>query len=108
MSIYLDELFICLITLKIHNLLGFETPLLVQLSMVHAPITNSYILLIITFAFLITPIVTMATFKRPRDSLAEVDTKGRFVRTESGFREKISSEHPIFKPEANRYHLYVS
>lgn len=46
--------------------------------------------------------------KRARDSLAEIDEKGRFVRTESRFRNIISTDHPVYKPEANRYHLYVS
>lgn len=43
-----------------------------------------------------------------RDSLAEVDANGRFLRTASGYRDIISSTHPIFKPESGRYHLYVS
>lgn len=41
-------------------------------------------------------------------ALAETDAGGRFVRTAAGFREIISAEHPVYKPEANRYHLYVS
>ena len=46
--------------------------------------------------------------KRARDSLVEVDEKGHFIRTESQFRNIISPDHPIYTPEANRYHLYVS
>ena len=46
--------------------------------------------------------------KRPRDSLAEVDQVGRFLRKESSFREWISSTHPEYKPEADRYHLYLA
>lgn len=43
-----------------------------------------------------------------RDSLAESDASGRFVRVDSTFREIISVDHPTFKPEADRYHLYIS
>ena len=49
-----------------------------------------------------------ATGGKVRDSLAEVDAKGRFQRTASGYREIISANNPTFKPEAGRYHLYVS
>ena len=35
-------------------------------------------------------------------------TKGKFKRQDSIFREVISHEHPEFKPESGRYHLYVS
>lgn len=45
---------------------------------------------------------------KPRDSLAEVSTDGGFVRKASTFRDIISTEHPIFKPESGRYHLYIS
>ncbi|EGC33457.1 hypothetical protein DICPUDRAFT_88765 [Dictyostelium purpureum] len=38
----------------------------------------------------------------------ELDKKGAFIRIDSSFRDHISKDHPIFKPEANRYHLYVS
>lgn len=48
------------------------------------------------------------TSKRVRDALEEVDGKGRFMRTESQFRNIISPEHLVYKPEANRYHLYIS
>eukprot|EP01041_Mallomonas_annulata_P007626 gene7624-15613_t len=33
---------------------------------------------------------------------------GRFQRVESTFREIISNEHPEYKPESGRYHLYIS
>jgi hypothetical protein len=42
------------------------------------------------------------------DALAEIGDTGKFVRTAAGFREIISNEHPIFKPENGRYHLYIS
>lgn len=45
---------------------------------------------------------------KAKDSLAEVDAGGKFVRTAAGFREQVSPEHPVFKPEADRYHLYIS
>lgn len=35
-------------------------------------------------------------------------SKGAFIRENSQFRHLISTEHPTFKPEKNRYHLYVS
>lgn len=44
----------------------------------------------------------------PRDSLAEVGGDGHFIRKPSAFREFVSADHPTFKPEAGRYHLYVS
>jgi glutathionyl-hydroquinone reductase len=46
--------------------------------------------------------------KRARDSLAESDRSGKFVRVDSAFRDIISVNHPIFKPEVGRYHLYIS
>lgn len=45
---------------------------------------------------------------KPRDALAEVSDGGKFVRTAAGFREFISPQHEVFKPEAGRYSLYVS
>ena len=36
------------------------------------------------------------------------NSKGDFTRQASIFREKISEQHPLFQPEKNRYHLYVS
>lgn len=42
------------------------------------------------------------------DALAEVDKKGRFVRQDAGFRDWVSHDHATFKPEANRYHLYLA
>ena len=38
----------------------------------------------------------------------KTNSKGSFQRPASNFREIISAQHPIFKPEKNRYHLYVS
>jgi hypothetical protein len=49
----------------------------------------------------------MSNFKA-KDSLAEMEGKGAFVRTASVFRETISLEHPKYQPEFNRYHLYIS
>ena len=34
--------------------------------------------------------------------------KGAFKREDSQFRSVISEDHPIFKPDLNRYHLYIS
>jgi len=34
--------------------------------------------------------------------------KGRFVRAESVYRDVIGEDHPVFKPEKGRYHLYIS
>lgn len=42
------------------------------------------------------------------DALAETSNDGKFVRVASGFREIISKDHSEFKPEFDRYHLYVS
>ena len=36
------------------------------------------------------------------------NSKGAFKRESSQFRNTISTTHPDFKPEKNRYHLYVS
>lgn len=46
--------------------------------------------------------------KHARDALQEVDQGGKFRRVASTFREIISKEHPTFKPEFGRYHMYVS
>jgi len=43
-----------------------------------------------------------------RDTLAEGDKEGRFVRSAATFREIISKDHPTFKPETGRYHLVIS
>jgi putative glutathione S-transferase len=45
---------------------------------------------------------------KPTDALSETDASGNFVRRASGFREIIDSNHPVFKPESGRYHLYLS
>jgi glutathionyl-hydroquinone reductase len=43
-----------------------------------------------------------------RTSLEEMSASGEYKRVDSTFREIISAEHPEFKPEAGRYHLYIS
>jgi glutathionyl-hydroquinone reductase len=45
---------------------------------------------------------------KPHDALAETSNDGKFRRIATSFREVISNDHPTFKPEANRYHLYIS
>jgi hypothetical protein len=45
---------------------------------------------------------------KARTSLEEMDKSGEYKRTDSTFREIISADHPEFKPEAGRYHLYIS
>jgi putative glutathione S-transferase len=41
-------------------------------------------------------------------ALTDINSKGSFVRPESGFREIIDKDHPIYKPAYGRYHLYIS
>lgn len=41
-------------------------------------------------------------------ALTAIDEKGAFKRTASIYRDVISIDHPIYKPEPNRYHLYIS
>ena len=44
-----------------------------------------------------------------RDSLAEATgVTGEFIRVASNFRETVSANHSIYKPEFQRYHLYIS
>lgn len=43
-----------------------------------------------------------------KGSVSTNDQKGSFKRASSVFRNKISSNHPKYLPETNRYHLYVS
>ena len=43
-----------------------------------------------------------------KGSVSTNDQKGSFKRASSVFRNKISSNHPTYLPETNRYHLYVS
>jgi putative glutathione S-transferase len=43
-----------------------------------------------------------------RGSVSTNDQKGSFKRASSVFRNKISSNHPTYLPETNRYHIYVS
>jgi glutathionyl-hydroquinone reductase len=41
-------------------------------------------------------------------SIVKSDKHGTYDRQARSFRDFISQEHPVFKPESNRYHLYVS
>lgn len=41
-------------------------------------------------------------------SIVKSDKKGAYDRLPRSFRDFISNDHPIFKPESDRYHLYVS
>ena len=41
-------------------------------------------------------------------SIVTSGQKGNYERLVRGFREFISDSHPVFKPDSNRYHLYVS
>ncbi|CAM6031309.1 unnamed protein product, partial [Sphagnum compactum] len=43
-----------------------------------------------------------------KSALQEIDTDGKFVRTQSLLREKISPNHPVYQPENDRYHLYIA
>ena len=43
-----------------------------------------------------------------KGSIVKSDKKGGYDRIPRSFRSVVSSEDPIFKPESNRYHLYVS
>ena len=43
-----------------------------------------------------------------RTALEEMTREGAFVRSDGVYREWVSEEHPVFKPESGRYHLYVS
>lgn len=45
---------------------------------------------------------------KARDALAETTGDGSFARKASTYKETISTDHPIFKPEGGRYHLYIS
>uniref|UniRef100_A0A0G4FZX5 GST C-terminal domain-containing protein n=1 Tax=Chromera velia CCMP2878 TaxID=1169474 RepID=A0A0G4FZX5_9ALVE len=48
------------------------------------------------------------TAVKAHTAMDELGDDGAFVRTAAGFREWISDSHPSFKPEKDRYHLYVS
>ena len=41
-------------------------------------------------------------------SIITSDTSGRYDRQPRTFRDVISIDHPEFKPETGRYHLYIS
>lgn len=45
---------------------------------------------------------------KAHDTLAEVSATGQLQRTASAFREIISPDHPVYQPEPQRYHLYIS
>lgn len=44
----------------------------------------------------------------PGSALEDTNASGEFKRKDSTFRNIISAEHPDFKPESGRYHLYIS
>lgn len=46
--------------------------------------------------------------RKAKDALDEVSKTGAFVRKDSSFREFVSKDHPTFKPESGRYHLFIS
>jgi len=50
----------------------------------------------------------MSAAAKPHSALAEVSGVGKFIRSAAGFREIVSVEHPLYIPEAGRYHLYIS
>ena len=43
-----------------------------------------------------------------KTSIITSDSKGAYERIPRSFRNFISKEHAVFKPESGRYHLYVS
>ena len=42
------------------------------------------------------------------EQLFPTDPKGSFIRKDSVFQQSVSNTDPVYKPESNRYHLYVS
>ena len=46
--------------------------------------------------------------KWTKTSIITFEESGSYKRIPRGFRDSISKDHPTFKPETNRYHLYVS
>ena len=42
------------------------------------------------------------------EQLFPTDKKGSFIRKDSVFQQSVSNTDPVYKPESNRYHLYVS
>ena len=46
--------------------------------------------------------------KWKKTSIITSDESGSYKRIPRSFRDSISKDHPTFKPETNRYHLYVS
>ncbi|CAM9271386.1 unnamed protein product [Discosporangium mesarthrocarpum] len=49
-----------------------------------------------------------STFRNRVGPKEAVYTPGEFRRSSSEFRDRISSDHPVYKAEAGRYHLYVN
>ena len=43
-----------------------------------------------------------------KTSIITSDESGTYKRIPRSFRDSISKAHPVFKPETNRYHLYIS
>ena len=41
-------------------------------------------------------------------TIVKSDKKGSYAREPRSFRDVISDEHEVFKPESGRYHLYIS
>eukprot|EP00884_Botryococcus_braunii_P005107 jgi/Botrbrau1/14598/Bobra.242_2s0008.1 len=58
--------------------------------------------------FTMTAVTSSDGDKAGRTALEESSKEGAFVRKESTFRNWISAENERFKPEAGRYHLYIS
>ena len=71
-------------------------------------LNNIICCIIIPLSILIHTMSGFAFSGKSHTALNEVDGSGNFVRTKSIYREVISSSHDIFKPEFNRYHLYIS
>ncbi len=46
--------------------------------------------------------------KWEKGSIVNSDSKGAYDREQRTFRDFIGKEHPLYKPESGRYHLYVS
>ena len=42
------------------------------------------------------------------DMSFDLDQGGAYARPDSVYRDVVADDHNVFKPEPNRYHLYVS
>ena len=51
--------------------------------------------------------IAVPNAKKARTALEELKD-GKFVRKDSIYRNIVSDDHPDFKPEKGRYHLYVA